>query len=178
VLLDERQGSVQVWAEGTKPPGVESRTRRELEAGERLAIWTLPPGPRELQGALNAVRPSELILFGRDAGVDRATPFLERLAGAAQFALRSRDGWVDLEAAAARLGHRVATVQVGLEWLAAGGQVRLLEKGGWRWRLAPGTGRTDPEAARSARRRLGDLLMETAAYRAYLRRAPADSLGG
>ena len=175
VLRDE--GQVQVWAEGITPPGVESRTRGELEAGSRLAIWTLPPGPRELQRALDAARPTDLILFGRDAGLDKATPFLERLAGAAQFALRSREGWVDLEAAAARLGHRVATVQTGLEWLAAGGQVRLLQRAGGRWHLAPGTGRADPEAVRSARQRLGDLLIETAAYRAYFRRAPADSLG-
>ena len=34
---------------------------------------------------LDAVRPTELILFGRDAGLDRVTPFLERLAGMAQF---------------------------------------------------------------------------------------------
>ncbi|MDX9832463.1 MAG: single-stranded-DNA-specific exonuclease RecJ [Anaerolineae bacterium] len=174
-LRDE--GSVQVWAEGIEPPGVESRTRRELVAGGRLALWTLPPGPRELRGVLDAVRPTELILFGRDAGLDRVTPFLERLAGMAQFALRSRDGWMELEAAAARLGHRAATVQTGLEWLAAGGQLRIAEKAEGRWRLAPGTGRADPEAMRSARRRLGDLLMETAAYRAYLRRAPAGSVG-
>jgi single-stranded-DNA-specific exonuclease len=171
------EGSVQVWAEGIKPPGVESRTRRELEAGGRLAIWTAPPGPRELQGVLDAVRPAELIFFGRNAGIDRATPFLESLAGAAQFALRSRDGWVDLDALAARLGHRVATVQVGLEWLAAGGHVCLQEKAGDRWLLAPGTGGVDAQAVRTARRRLGDLLMETAAYREYFRRAPADSLG-
>ncbi len=177
VLHDECERELQVWAEGIEPPGVASRTRRELEAGSRLVVWTTPPGPRELQAALDAARPTELILFARDTGLDKATPFLERLAGAAQFALRSRDGWVDLEAAAARLGHRVATVQVGLEWLAAGGRVRLLEKTRGRWRLAPGTGRPDAEAVRSARRRLGDVLLETAAYRAYFRRAPADSLG-
>jgi len=177
VLLAEREGNVQVWAEGTVPPGVESRTRLELEPGGRLAIWTSPPGPRELQRVLDAVYPTELILFGRDAGADRATPFLERLAGAVQFALRSRDGWVDLEAAAARLGHRVATVQAGLEWLAAGGQAHLQEKAQGRWRLAPGTGRADAEAVQAARQRLGDLLIETAAYRAHFRRAPADSLG-
>ena len=183
VLRDERErdGGLQVWAEGlpdAEPaPGVECRTRRELQAGGRLAIWTAPPGSRELQRALEAVRPTEILLFGRDAGLDKATPFLERLAGAAQFALRSRDGWVDLEAAAARLGHRVATVQAGLEWLAAGGQVRVRDRAGGRWRLGPGTGRSDPEGLRSARRRLGDLLVETAAYRAYFRRAPAEAIG-
>jgi single-stranded-DNA-specific exonuclease len=175
VLRDE--GSVQVWAEGMTPPGVEGRTRHELEPGGRLAVWTVPPGPRELLAVLAAVRPTELMVFARDAGLDRATPFLQRLAGAAQFALRARDGWVDLEAAAARLGHRVATVQAGLEWLAAAGQVRLVEKARERWRLAPGTGQADAPALRLARRRLGDLLIETAAYRAYFRRAPADSLG-
>jgi single-stranded-DNA-specific exonuclease len=175
VLQDE--GNVQVWAEGPVPLGMEGRTRRELVPGGRLAIWTAPPAQRELQKVLDAVRPTELLLFGRDAGVDRAGPFLESLAGVAQFAQRARDGWVDLEAAAARLGHRMATVQAGLEWLAAGGQLSLEEKGVSRWLLAPGSGHADPQAMRSARRRLGDLLIETAAYRDYFRRAPADSLG-
>lgn len=174
-LRDE--GDVQVWAEGVQPPGVEGRTRRELVAGGRLALWTLPPGPRELQRALDAVRPTELILFGRDAGLDRPTPFLERLAGMAQFALRSRDGWVELEAAAARLGHRAATVQAGLEWLAAGGHLRIVDRAAGRWRLAPGTGRADPDAVRATHRRLVELLTETKSYRDYLRRAPAGSVG-
>jgi single-stranded-DNA-specific exonuclease len=167
---------VQVWAEGIKPEEVEARTLPELEPGQRLVLWTLPPGPKQYKMALARVKPQEVVVFGQDAGLDEVVPFLERLAGLVAFALNRRDGWLDLAAAAARLGHRLGTVQAGLAWLEAGGQVRILQKEADAWRLARGTGPADSPAEGDARLRLEALLAETAAYRDYLRTAPADAL--
>jgi single-stranded-DNA-specific exonuclease len=170
------QGDAQVWAEGDLPAGVEARSRRQLVPAPRLVIWTLPPGPRELQAALSRVAPEEVIWFARDPGLDEAPAFLRRLAGMVKHALQARDGWFDLEQAAAALAQRTNTVQAGLDWLAARGQVRVVAREDDRWRLAPGDGQPDPRAAGAGRARLDALLAETAAYRAYLRAAPASAL--
>jgi len=177
-------GELQVWAEGDGPEGVETRTRRQLVPGPRLAIWTLPPGWRELRAVLDRVRPQELFLFasdpsaapGMDSSLDEAGAFLRRLAGMVRFALQAREGQVDLEAAAAAVAQRVSAVQAGLEWLAAQGQIAIVERTDNLWRLAPGSGQQDPQAAEAARARLDALLAETAAYRAYARSAPAEAL--
>jgi single-stranded-DNA-specific exonuclease len=170
------QGDVQVWAEGDMPAGVEARSRRQLAPAQRLVVWTLPPGPRELQGALSHVGPEEVIWFARDPGLDEAPAFLRRLAGMAKHALQAKEGWFDLEKAAAALAQRGSTVQVGLEWLADRGQLRIVAREDDRWRLTPGTGQPDPQAAQASRARLDASLAETAAYRAYLRAAPATAL--
>jgi single-stranded-DNA-specific exonuclease len=177
------EGSVQVWAEGGGPAGIgspfkgiEARTRQQLLPGPRLVVWTLPPGPRELQAALARVQPQELILFAHDPSLDDASAFLYKLAGMVKFALQARNGQVDLEAVAAASAHRLGTVQAGLEWLAAQGQVTIVAREDDRWTLAPGTAQPDPQALEVVRARLDALLAETAAYRSYVRSAPAAAL--
>jgi hypothetical protein len=136
----------------------------------------LPPGPRELQAALAQVRPEEVILFAHDPGLDEPGTFLKRLAGLVKFALQAREGQVDLESAALVTSQRAAAVQAGLEWLAAQGQVTIVERGDDTWQLDAGTGPPDPQATAEARARLDALLAETAAYRAYARNAPPAAL--
>ncbi|MCL7454757.1 MAG: single-stranded-DNA-specific exonuclease RecJ, partial [Anaerolineae bacterium] len=164
---------IQVWAEGLELEEVETHTRKGLVPGSRLVLWTLPPGRKLYEEAVSRVQPKELIVFGQDAGLDEAPPFLNSLQGMLAFALNRREGWLDLDAAAARLGHRRATVEAGLRWFESGGHVRVLTRDDDRWQLARGTGQGDPQAVDQARLRLQALLAETAAYRDYLRSAPA-----
>jgi hypothetical protein len=83
---------------------------------------------------------------------------------------------VKLEAAAAATAQRASTVQAGLEWLAARGQITIVDRDETGWRLAAGPGPSGPGPGEFTRTRLEALLAETAAYRAYLRQAPAASL--
>jgi single-stranded-DNA-specific exonuclease len=168
-------GGVQVWAEGDGPAGSESRRRHQLVPGPRLVIWTLPPGPRELGSVLDHVQPKEIILFGHEPGLDETGAFLKRLAGLVKFALQTKGGQIDLEAAAAAIAHRRGAVQAGLEWLAARGHVLIVERGNNRWKLAAGTGQPEPQEIESTRAHLDALLMETTAYRAYIRGAPVEA---
>jgi hypothetical protein len=101
---------------------------------------------------------------------------MQSLAGMVKYALRAKEGQVELEAAAARLAHRTSTVVAGLEYLAAQGTVRIVERGDERWQVAGGTGLRDGQAADLARATLGALLAETAAYRSYARDVPASAL--
>jgi single-stranded-DNA-specific exonuclease len=169
-------GDVQVWAEGQAPAAIAPRSRLELAPGRRLAIWTSPPGPRELQAVLEAVQPDKVLLFVQDPDMDDDQAFLTRLAGLVKFALRDREGQVDLEKAAAATAQRSSAVQAGLLWLAAQGQIVIVGRGDDRWQVTAGHGSPDPGAAQRERSRLKALLAETAAYREYVRQAPAGSL--
>jgi len=173
------EGDLQVWAEVDLPAGVETRTRRQLIPGRRLAIWTLPPGPRELRAALAEVGAEELILFARDPGMDEARAFLSRLGGVVKFAIKTKEGKLDLEEAAAVTAQQVSTVQAGLDLLVAQGQVVIVEQADGCCRLMLGTGHLDQRDAQMtemARTRLVALLAETGAYRSYVLSAPVEAV--
>jgi single-stranded-DNA-specific exonuclease len=172
---------IPIWAEAALPTGVESLPRHRLRPSPALAIWTLPPGPAELRAALKMVEPEQVYLFGKfpppgpDASArERAEAFLRRLAGLVKHALRSsRDGQVTLLELAAATAEREATVQAGLDWLAAQGQIQTPESNGLSLRLRCATQAADPQATEAARGRLDALLSESDAFRRYLSTAPA-----
>ncbi|MFN2164644.1 MAG: single-stranded-DNA-specific exonuclease RecJ, partial [Anaerolineae bacterium] len=136
-------GHVEVWAEAEHATKVSGSTRHALSRAPALAIWTLPPGPHELRAALAAVEPETVYLFGLDPGMDEARGFLTRLAGMAMYALHHKGGQVDLALAAARTAQREQTIQAGLEYLAARGQVSIAARGET-WQLEPGAEQPDP----------------------------------
>jgi single-stranded-DNA-specific exonuclease len=147
-----------------------------------LAIWTTPPGPRELRDTLLHVSPRRVFLFGVDPELDRPRQFLTRLVQLVKRALRVENGRVQLSALALGTAQREETARTGVAWLAARGDVVVLEdRDGELW-LAPGRHDTSVESDRSAERqreersRLRSLLEETAAYRAYFARADAQTL--
>ena len=77
---------------------------------------------------------------------------------------------------AAATAQRIRTVRCGLRWLAGQGQLALVAEGEDGWRMARGSGAADPAAVQEMTRELGHLLRETAAYRAYVRRADPHAL--
>jgi single-stranded-DNA-specific exonuclease len=166
---------VQVWSEAGERAAVEGLDRRELGPSPVLAIWTIPPGPVELQAVLEAVSPQRVVLFAIDPGLDGLDPFLTRLAGLVKRALRSSAGRVSVETLAAATAQRETTVRAGIEWLVAKGYLAVLEEDGEEIRLAKGDGASATDASRLARR-LKQLLGETAAYRAYFTHAEAQTL--
>jgi single-stranded-DNA-specific exonuclease len=169
------RSDLQIWAEGDAPAGLAVRTRHQLVPGRRLALWTLPPGPVELQAALSIVQPQEIILFAHDPGVDDPSVFRQRLAGLVKYTFRTKQGLLQVEEAAAAIAHRASAVRAGLEWLVARGQIIVVSTGDAGWQIVPGSGGPVSEAQAFAVR-LDDLLAETAAYRAYLQDMPATML--
>ncbi len=174
--LFEEDG-VQIWAEAHELLGLEARNRLELVPSAKLAVWTLPPGHRELQEALDRSQPTEVLYFSYDPGLDDPEALLQRLAGMVKYALQARGGRLNLEAVAAAMAQRVAATQAGLEWLEATGKIRIVEKSPDCWQISLGPDTSNPLAAQNCMSRLGALLAETAAYRAYLRQAPVSALG-
>jgi single-stranded-DNA-specific exonuclease len=174
----------QVWAEAGSPPGIASQGRHELGPAPLLVIWTLPPGPDLLLAALERARPQEVALFARQPEMGGPPDLPQRpvawaaamLAGMARFALEQRDGWIDLERAAARVAQRTSLVQAGLEWLAAQGKLAIVQRLDGRWQLAREGAQADPEKADLVQQRVEAIMAETEAYREYASGAPAASL--
>lgn len=167
-------GPAVVWAEGVElgGPGVVDRVR--AAPGETLVLWTAPPGPQELAALLERVAPKRVHLFALDPGLDEPEVFLRRLAGLVKYALVHYGGRIDaalVQRMAAATASRASAVRCGLEWLAAQGQWTLADEGEAGWRVSATPGQADRAAAQEAAARLAELLAETAAYRAYARRA-------
>ncbi len=167
---------LQIWAEVSKPEDRPSQTRSQLVSSQRLLIWTLPPGPLEMQAALEAVQPREIILLAHNPGLDEPRAFLSRLTGLVKHVLRARQGQADLTELAAATAQRIDTVSAGLDWLEAQGHVAIIMRGHDRWLLAPGRGEGLPDKAALAFVRLRAMLTETDAYRTYASAAPATAL--
>jgi single-stranded-DNA-specific exonuclease len=182
------QRSALVWAEGEAvrklvTQGVASADRYHLAPAACLAIWTTPPGSRELQSAMELVHPRSVYLFGVDPADSSPEAFLTHLAGLIKYSLKTNHENVSVSALAAATGQREALVQKGLEWMAARGHISMLGVEGdeIRIRLAaePGTAGTPQPNIGQAKLLVAEiksLWVETAAYRAYFNRAEKNDL--
>lgn len=165
-----------LWAEATHKPETGGVDRTALLRAETLIIWTAPPTPADLRAALEAVQPRQVTLVCRDPGADEPRAFLERLAGLAKFAINQRGGRASLPALSAATAQSEAAVLAGLDWLIKRGQVSAQIEAGGELRLAADPAKADETAAEQVMSRLRFLLKETAAYRAHLRRADAQTI--
>jgi single-stranded-DNA-specific exonuclease len=178
-----RSPSTAFWAEVCAPTGLPTGAlavdRRTLAANADLVVWTTPPGAREWASALARVHPLTVYLFAQDPGVDTLASFLPRLAGLVKHALRAKGGRAEYADLTAAMASREEAVRLGLRWLAAAGHVRIAEEdvtGLWLAQAEAGKGDGVPapypgEDCDALRRRLADLLAETAAYRRYFSQA-------
>jgi single-stranded-DNA-specific exonuclease len=167
-----------VWVEAADhsfPEGIVGTDRLSLTPAPVLVIWTAPPGPDELAHGIQVVSPATVYLVAVEPVTGQFRPFVERMAGMVKHDLRTRGGQVDVPRLAAALGHREATVRVGLEWLSARGELSIVERGGDTITLQAG-GELSPDLP-NLEVRLRRLLDESAAYRRHLRSAPIESLG-
>jgi len=112
-----------VWAEGGADVG--GLDRHDLKEAETLIVWTTPPGIEEWEAVLDTVEARRLILFGIDPPHDSAEAFLQRLTGLVKYTLNKKAGIAKIPDLAIAMAHREQTVRVGLEWLAARGQIRI-----------------------------------------------------
>jgi hypothetical protein len=87
-----------------------------------------------------------------------------------KYAQRNYDGEVFLPKAAAAMGQREFTVRLGLDWLAAKGQIGVEWIDGETAKIGAG-GEAQPDELESLEGTISALLQEAAAYRAYFRRA-------
>ncbi len=161
-------GEVLTWSEADATS--DGKTRLELTTAQRLVIWTIPPGSAEMRVVLRQVKPEKIYLFAVDPALDERAAFSKRLAGLVKYVIRNRNGEVTLPTLAAATAQREMTVRAGLDWLEARGQFSFGPENGDLLKLRQGTGKIAPDHAQIGER-LTAHLRETAAYRAFYRRA-------
>jgi single-stranded-DNA-specific exonuclease len=176
-LLENLQAeeSIILFTEGDAKSALRGRDRNELERGETLALWTTPPSPGVFAAAMETVSPEKVYLFGIDPDLDEPEPFLTRLLGLVKYALRAKEGRARLSELAAAMAHRQFTVQLGLAWLEQKGYIRAEQRGEGD-ELELQAGGEPGHALEDVGMGLRAALEETAAYRAYFRRADAGVL--
>jgi len=165
--ITEQAPGVQIWAEG--PHRKFGRTRLELVQADDLAIYTAPPSPAELQNALAIVRPRRVFVIGAPPAQDgsgNTEDTLNRLAGLCKYAINQRGGEVTIRELAAAMAARENVIEIGLQWLAAGGHLTVEVADG---QVSLSAEKSEPNQYLQAELyvALTGILRETAAYRQY-----------
>jgi hypothetical protein len=162
-----------IWAEGEDR--TKGKSRYELQQSDEFAILTAPPSPQVLRAALEVVRPRKVHVFAITPSVEPTDAFLSRLAGLAKFVINRRAGAVTVQELAGATGQREGAVQLGLEWLAAGGHIAA-QRENESYRLSHGDGIADQYLQKELYVAVKGILQETAAYRAHFGRANLENL--
>jgi single-stranded-DNA-specific exonuclease len=165
------QPSTLVWAEAEAKKVVSGKDRNELERADNLVIWTIPPSPEDLQVALETVKPQIVTLIGANPILEVTDEFIARLTGLLKYAITHRAGEVTYAKLAAATSQRRITVEFGLNWLVSCGIIVLVNLDNDQLRVAPGKINNDLGGAVQLKEEVQALLAETAAYRAYFKRA-------
>jgi hypothetical protein len=167
--------NVLIWAEGAERS--KGRGRQDLYQADEFAIYTTPASPQVLHDVLSQVKPRVVHVFAVSPQVERTDDFLARLAGLAKYVINQRAGNVSVRELAAVTGQREGAVQVGLEWLAAGGHISAQAENGT-YLLSSGNNLTNQYLQKELYVAVRGILQETAAYRAHFGRANLESLFG
>ena len=114
-----------IWGEGDIPPNLPAQNRLNLKPNPVLIIWNAPPGIVELKQALEAVKPSKIVLLANMQTNDRLVEFITGLSALVRYCLHENEGRFEIQSAAAHLGHRNTTIRCGINWLCAKGYIKL-----------------------------------------------------
>ena len=171
--LQEQTSALQIWAEGADKS--RGKTRYEMQPAEELVIYSTPPSAEDVRAVLKLVKPRKVYLFAVSPAEEKPDAFLSQLAGLAKFVINQRTGRVTAQELAGASGHRERAVQLGLEWLAAGGHVSLHKEDGT-YILSRGNNETNAYLQKELYIAVRGILEETAAYRAHFKRAGVESL--
>jgi hypothetical protein len=121
--LREQAPALQIWAEGSNKSAGNSRF--DLHQADEFAIYTTPPSPAELRKAIEIVKPKIITVFAVPPAEEKPEDYLNRLAGLCKYAINQRGGKATVHELAAAMASGENAIQIGLEWLAAGGQLTV-----------------------------------------------------
>ncbi len=172
------------YAEGMHVGTVAYTPRMNLQRhtpGQPLVLWSIPPSPELLQWLVETTQPSVIYLCGQSTSDDTLPGILRSVAGMCKYALQ-RDGLLQINRMAARLGTTEAVIRHSLLWLESRGQVHLID-----WdpegtpsdtvQIAAGNGVESRENRDLLQSELDEQLAEVRAYRRFFGRAQIKELG-
>ncbi len=113
----------QIFVEGNTK--IKGKNRYQLQKSDILIVYTAPPSNRVWQAILKKVQPKKIYRIDTTPPETTAQAFLTRLAGLVKYALAHKKGETRLSTLAALTAQREITLRLGLEWLAANGQISV-----------------------------------------------------
>lgn len=164
-----------VWAEGEYLSAEFCVNRNQLVPIPSLALWSIPPSLDILRTILEKTNPEKLAFLAAGIHNDQLETVLKSIGGMIRFALANEFGILNIDKMAARICQQSITVERGLEWWCAHGDISLQ-------RIDPGIyharhdSQADLKSLRLIERELVKLLAETSAFRTYYLRAPIEQL--
>jgi single-stranded-DNA-specific exonuclease len=177
VLRDvlEQYPDAVVWAEGYRRAESPGMPLSQLSAASVLVVYTTPAYSQALQMALQCVKPSLIVLIVTDPPTQGFADVLKRILSLIKYVLNQQRGQTTLDTLAETAGQSHATIRLVLDYLIAKGEVRVDYTNNLT--IVPAHGPSAPDLAE----RLAAVqtsLAETAAYRAFFRRATPSQLLG
>ncbi len=164
VSFEKLSGETMIWAEGVDK--AKGKPRFELTQADELTIYTIPPSPADLRKALENVKPKAVNVFGFVPTEQKPDEFLNHLAGLCKFVLNQRHGKTTISELASAVAARESAIQLGLQWLAASGQLTVnVEENDVQ--LSKETQEKNPYLQAELFIALRGVINETAAYRKY-----------
>jgi hypothetical protein len=165
-----------IWCEANSYNKLQFVDRYSVFSSDILAILTIPPGSNELQAVLAKVKPGRVYLFGIDPNMDEPKLFLKRLLGLLKFKIKASDGVVSLSSLATATAQRLSTVNAGIDWLEAHGQIIIVSRDNEKIIVQRSTIINKYIDSDSSTKLLHAALAESAAFRRYYLKANKDRL--
>ena len=152
--LQELEGNFQVWAEAEAlmaltRNGQPARSRDDLEPGPDLVVWTAPPDRVTWEGVLERLKPDQVVIYARLPETDVLETFLSRLAGLVKYALKRKEGRIELSRLAGAMAHSERTVRAALDWMASQGHLTIAEEQEDAVFILPGEGQVGSRSRRT-----------------------------
>jgi hypothetical protein len=116
---------------------------------------------------MEIVKPKKVYVFAVPPAEEKAEDFLNRLASLCKYALNQRGGKTTIRELTAATASRESAIEIGLQWLAAGGQLTVNIEDD-RVALSKEKREKNPYLQAELFVALKGILNETAAYRKYI----------
>ena len=129
-LQEQNAEKILIFAEADLRARWKGSDRTELTPAEVLVLYTLPPDADAVAEILKQVHPQRMVLVCCEPGYDRAEPFIRRLVGVMRYLGQPSGNRVEVEKLAAACAARVSSVDLGMKYLAARGELLIRQREG------------------------------------------------
>jgi hypothetical protein len=127
-----------IWKEGSYSQKVAGVDRLNIQAGETLAVWSMPPDLHVLRHLILSAHPRQVYWFLVAPAEHQVPGFLQTLGKWVKEGLRLEKQYFTLSDMAHKSATTVDMVALGLKWLASSGHISILEESSSSYRLVSG----------------------------------------
>lgn len=170
-----REHKPQIWREGTDFYSVTGSPRNDLISSENLVVWTVPPSQLILDELLYSATPSQIFWFGVIPAENDPAFFLKNIAKIIKNRLVKQETSFNIDQLARSSATTTTAVIQAVRWLAARGDISILEEDADHLRLELG-GLRNEVLGYEMKTRLQKTLTEIKSYRDYYLRVDVNNL--